>query len=107
MTLKVKQLAEAIEKNGGNVTEAAKALGITRWALQKRIAKNKELQQVVSDAREQMVDLAESEARKQIKQGNTAIIIFTLKTLGKERGYVERTEITGKDGGDIMIKMDL
>lgn len=106
MALSIKQLAEAIEKNGGNVTKAAKALKITRWALQKRIAKNTELQQAVADAREEMVDIAESEALKQIKLGNTAMIIFTLKTLGKERGYVERQEITGKDGGDIMVKLD-
>jgi hypothetical protein len=30
--------------------------------------------------------------------GDTGAITFTLKTLGKSRGYVERQEITGKDG---------
>ena len=48
--------------------------------------------------------MAESEALKQIKQGNTAIIIFTLKTLGKSRGYVERTEVSGPNGGPIVVK---
>lgn len=105
MALTVKQLAEAIEKCGGNVAEAARSLKVTRWALQKRIANNKELQQLVADAREETVDLAESMAKQQIREGNTAMIIFTLKTLGKERGYVERQEITGKDG-DILIKLD-
>lgn len=106
MALTVGQLAEAIEKSGGNVTKAARALGITRWALQKRIGKNKELQQLVIDARETMVDLAEGQLKSQVRQGNITAIIFTLKTLGKERGYVERSEITGKDGGDLLIKLD-
>lgn len=59
------------------------------------------MQKIVTDAREAMVDVAESEALKQIKLGNTAIIIFTLKTLGRNRGYVERQEITGKDGSPL------
>lgn len=104
MGLTVKQLAAAIEKNGGNVTEAARALKITRWALQKRIAKNKELQQTVESARESMVDLAEGKLKEELGKNNTAIIIFTLKTLGKKRGYVERQEVTGADGAPLVVK---
>lgn len=90
--LTTEQIADAIKKKAGNITEAAKALNVTRRALYKRIDADEELQQLVTDEREALVDMAESEARKQIKKGNTAIIIFTLKTLGKNRGYVERIE---------------
>ena len=31
---------------------------------------------------------------------------FVLKTQGKEQGYTERTEITGKDGKDLKISFD-
>lgn len=86
------QIVHALEKKSGNITQAAKALKVTRQALYKRIWNNEELEQVVADAREEMVDIAESAARKQIREGNTAMIIFTLKTLGKSRGYVERVE---------------
>lgn len=102
--LTVEQITNALEKKAGNITEAAKALKITRQSLHRRISEDETLKQVVIDAREALVDLAESESRKQIKEGNTAIIIFTLKTLGKSRGYVERQEVTGADGGPIVVK---
>ena len=39
----------------------------------------------------------------EMKSGNIASIIFYLKTKGKKRGYVERQEITGKDGEAISV----
>jgi hypothetical protein len=53
-----------------------------------------------------MIDDAESEIYKQFKKGNTAALIFFLKTQGKQRGYVERQEITGKDGNSITVRWD-
>lgn len=104
MALTVEQIVNALEKKAGNITEAANALKVTRQALYKRISEDETLQEALVAAREALVDMAESEARKQIKRGNTAIIIFTLKTLGRNRGYVERQEHTGVDGGPIVIK---
>jgi predicted transcriptional regulator len=104
--LSVEQIAHALQKKAGNVTETAKALGVTRGALYKRIVDDEELQQVLRDARETLVDVAEAQLLKQVKQGNTAAIIFTLKTQGKGRGYVERQEITGADGGPLRFSAD-
>lgn len=98
--LTTEQIANALEKKAGNITEAAKALKVTRQYLHIRIKDDESLKQIVTDAREALVDVAESQALTQIKQGNTAMIIFTLKTLGKSRGYVERNEVTGADGKD-------
>jgi hypothetical protein len=39
------------------------------------------------------LDLAESKLHEEILGGNTAAIIFFLKTKGKKRGYVERQEV--------------
>lgn len=103
--LTIEQITHALRQKAGNITEAAKALKVTRQALHKRIGEDEALQAVVVDAREAMVDVAESEALKQIKRGNTAMIIFTLKTLGKNRGYVERQEITGADGNALEVKV--
>ena len=43
-------------------------------------------------ARESSVDLAESELMKAIRAGNMTAIIFFLKTQGRSRGYVERSD---------------
>ena len=102
--LTTEQIANALTKKMGNVTEAAKALKVTRQALHYRISNDESLQAVLVEAREALLDITESAALKQIKQGNTAMIIFTLKTLGKGRGYVERQELTGKDGEPLMPK---
>lgn len=104
MALTIEQLSNAIRTQAGNVTAAAEALGITRWALQKRIIKSVELQQLVKEQREALVDMAESAARKKIKEGDTAMIIFTLKTQGKERGWREGP--TGDENDPIHIRLD-
>lgn len=102
--LSVEQIALAIKRKDGNISEAAKALKVTRGALYKRIQDNDELKQIIVDARETLVDDTESEARKQIKKGNTAIIIFTLKTLGKERGYIEQQDVKHSGSVDLVVK---
>lgn len=102
--LTVEQIANALTKKAGNITQTAKALGVTREAIHKRVKADEELQAIVTDAREALTDVAESALLKQVKLGNIAAIIFTLKTQGKARGYVERQEISGPDGGPIVVK---
>ncbi len=41
-----------------------------------------------------------------VNQRNTAALIFLAKTKYKNRGYTERTEVTGGDGQDFTIKID-
>lgn len=92
MALTVDEISKALKAKGGNVADAAKALNVTRQALYKRIHADETLQEVATEQRESFIDLTESALLKQVKRGNTAAIIFTLKTIGKERGYVERVE---------------
>ena len=40
-----------------------------------------------------VLDFAESQLHKQIKENNTASTIFYLKTKGKKRGYIEAQDI--------------
>ncbi len=55
----------------------------------------------VDEARECVTDLAESQLYKKIAEGDLTAIIFYLKTRGKARGYVERQELTGRDGQEL------
>ena len=103
--LTVGQIESALKAKAGNIAAAAKTLGVARSTLYRRIEKSPGLQDVLTDAREELVDIAESALRKEVLGGNITAIIFTLKTQGKNRGYVERVqnEVTGADGGPIKV----
>jgi hypothetical protein len=51
-----------------------------------------------------MVDLAELKLWQSIQNGEAWGIAFCLKTLGKDRGYVERQEVSGQGGAPIWIE---
>lgn len=55
--------------------------------------------------RKEIVELAEVGLRAAVIRCEPWAITFALKTLGKEEGYCERTEHTGKDGGAIETKV--
>jgi len=57
-----------------------------------------EFKKKVDDLQNVALDMAESQLHKQILGDSTTATIFYLKTKGKNRGYVERTEHTGIEG---------
>lgn len=102
----VAQVEDAIRKSAGNVTYAAKALGVGRTALHARIAKSPQLQQVLQEERESLVDMAESALRAEVLARNMTAVIWTLKASpeAKRRGWGERQEVTGADGGPVVVE---
>ena len=92
-----KAIIEALEKSLGIVTMACKSVGISRSAFYLWIAEDEEFKKAVDDIQDVALDFAESHLHKQIKDNSTAATIFYLKTKGKKRGYIERTEIEQKN----------
>lgn len=88
-----KALIEALEKSLGVVTTACKLVGVNRSTFYQYVKDDPEFAEAVKDIDEVTIDFAESQLHKQIKDGNTTATIFYLKTKGKKRGYVEKTEI--------------
>lgn len=99
------EMSAALTRNNGRIYTTARELNITARAIYNRIDAHPELQDVINDARGYIIDLAESTLESNIKNGDTAAAIWVTRTLGKERGYTERQEITGKDGGAITLKV--
>lgn len=97
-----KAVLEALEKSLGVVTTACKLVGVGRTQFYHWLKEDEEFAKAVKDIENIALDFAESQLHAQIKGGNTAATIFYLKTKGKNRGYVERTEHTGADGEDII-----
>ena len=90
--ISVEKIAEIYKKKGCNITAACAALNITRQTFYTRKAKSKKLQELVEEADESLLDFAESKLVEHINNGDVTSLIFFLKTKGKKRGYVERTE---------------
>lgn len=89
----------ALISTGGMQALAAKRLGVTRAAVCKRVAGSNELKQIIADQREEMLDEAEVGLRAATSDREAWAICFTLKTIGKSRGYIERTETDLTSGG--------
>jgi hypothetical protein len=86
-------LLESLEKALGVVTTACKTAGCSRETFYKYCREDEEFKTKVEDISNITLDFAESQLHKQIMDGNTTATIFYLKTKGKNRGYIERSEI--------------
>jgi len=101
MRMPLNTIRAAIIQAEGNLASAARRLRMTRGGVAYRVAKSKLLQELVEDQRQILVDEAESSLRKACKRGDAWAVCFTLKTQGRERGYIERVEHTGGAGGPL------
>jgi hypothetical protein len=54
---------------------------------------------------EELNDIAELKLRQAVQKGEPWSIKYQLSTQGKKRGYIERQEITGEDGNELVIKV--
>jgi len=96
-----------IEKHNGNLAAIARELRVSRGTVRNRIADSPRLQTAVDDAREIYVDRVESALYENALEGNVAAQIFIMKAhpAAKRRGWGERTEHTGAEGGAMSIQM--
>jgi hypothetical protein len=101
----VNEIAEKLEKFHGAITLAAESLGASYNTVKKYIDKSSTLKEIMEKHRERRVDKAELKLEQAIDNGEPWAISLILKTQGKARGYVERQEITGKDGQEVTIKV--
>lgn len=96
--LTLEQVVEALNLKNGLISLAAKHLKVSPQAIYKWRDKDLEVRQAIQDARSEIVDAAEHGLRGAVIKGEAWAVCFALKTLGKDRGYVERIEQTGKNG---------
>jgi hypothetical protein len=102
-----KAIIEALEKSLGIVTMACKSVGISRSAFYLWLAEDEQFKKDVEDIQDIALDFAESQLHKQIKDSNTTATIFYLKTKGKKRGYVEKTEVDHTTKGESINILNL
>ena len=100
------QIIEALREKHGNLSAASRYLNCSRDTIRRYIDLYPTVKAVADEERETLIDFAENQLFKQVQDGNITAIIFTLKTIGKSRGYVERQEVTGAEGGAVIVRWD-
>ena len=101
MPATIEEIEKALSVSRGLKGPAAQSLGVTWQAVHNRVKKSERLQEHLKQIREDSLDYVEGKLFENIDEGNTSSIIFYLKCQGISRGYVERVETTGADGGAI------
>jgi hypothetical protein len=84
-------------ENLGNISAALRSMGVlSRKTFYNWYSANEVFKELADDIRDSKIDIVESMLQKNIMSGNVIAQIFYLKTIGKSRGYVERTEVDSK-----------
>ncbi len=104
--IKKESMLDALEKSLGVVTVACKSASVPRSTYYKWLKEDEDFAKAVKDIENIALDFGESQLHKQIGDGNTSATIFFLKTKGKKRGYVERSELD-LSSGDEPIKINV
>ena len=105
MRLKVQEVDAALREAMGNRAAVARKFGVTRQAVDAIVKRTPSLLATLHDIEEGMIDNAESALYREVVDGNFAAVKWYLATKGKARGYVERQEVSGPDGNELVIKV--
>jgi hypothetical protein len=100
-----KEIIAALIETKGMVYVAARKIGCAANTIYNFAEKYPEVKQAMKQERGLMVDMAELHLHKAVTKGEPWAVSLTLKTIGKDRGYTERQEFTGADGGAINISV--
>lgn len=100
---KKQKVLKALELSHGVVTNACKKANVSRGQFYRWWNEDDKFRQECDDIQEQAIDFVESQLFKQIQEGNITGQIFYLKTKGKNRGYIEKTQIQQETTGSIQF----
>lgn len=98
---KKKAFLQVLKSAMGIITTACEKTEIPRRTIYYWKDEDEEFRKGIEEIQEIALDFAESQLHQAIKARSIPAILFYLKCKGKNRGYVERVEHTGKDGEPI------
>ena len=100
------QIIEGLNSVNGMVYLAARKIGCNPQTIYNRMKTNAAIREACDNARGELIDISEQKLRAAVLNGEPWAVAMVLKTLGKSRGYVERQEVTGADGGAVVVRWD-
>lgn len=102
--LREAQVREQIAVCRGNLAAVGRKFGVSRQAVH-TFVKVKGLAGEVEEARETMLDDAETSLHNAVLRGEGWAVCFYLKTQGKRRGYTERAEESDTDKAKVPVEL--
>ena len=100
------EICAALRATNRMVYLAAKHLGCAPVSIYRRIEKSAKVREIVDNSRGELLDSAETSLKSAVLRSEAWAVCFALKTIGKGRGYVERSEWSGPDGGAVLVRID-
>ena len=94
------QFISAIESSFGIKTAIASTLECDRHTVDSYIERYPTIRRAYEAERNRLVDMAEGKFAEAISKGEWAAISFALRTLGKDRGFVESRALDVTSGGE-------
>jgi superfamily I DNA and RNA helicase len=99
------EIYKALIEQDGNMSAVGRALKISRTRVAQRIDRSVVLTALRQDLIEDVVDTAEQNVYRDVRNGDATANRFVLGTLGKTRGWAQGVAGTGKDG-EIVVQIN-
>lgn len=96
------RMIAALEKALGIVTVACKTVGLERKTHYRWLDKDPKYAAACAEIDEVAIDFVESKMHQRIGQGDSYLIGLYMKTKGRRRDYIERSELVGRDGSPLV-----
>jgi hypothetical protein len=91
-------IAKALRRTRGGIAATARALQCSRTTIQRYLSVYPTLRELADEERELALDLAQHSLYVDAAAGEPRARKFLLLTLGRDRGFVLRREVTGATG---------
>lgn len=101
------EIETALRACGGNPTAAAQALGMSSQGVYQRIEREPHLQNVLKDIERTQLDICEAKILRAIHNDDLPTLRWYMERKGRERGWGSRTEVTGPEGGQLNLTLDV
>jgi hypothetical protein len=83
----------ALKKSSGMIVAAARILGCDPSVIHLRKKRVAKVMETIKTEREKFIDVAEIKLQQAVQRGDLRAIIFALKTVGRDRGYVPHSAV--------------
>lgn len=105
MSYTAAEFIKAIPGSAGIISTIARRVGCDWHTAKRYVTEYATVKQAYEDERAKVVDLAETKVIEAINDGDISTVRWYLSTIGKDRGYTERSEheVSGKGGEPIVM----